>query len=323
MATHHETRRRASRSSWPGRWRRISRCPMVVLDAEGNHRLLQRGRRGDARDTFEDAGELSERRVGRAFLPESADGTLIRDARAAGGRCAARAAAVHHLDLFVHGRRRHFAARSRSPPFPSWAASRSCTARSRSSGSGSFGGHVRQPVDSDPAREVPSRGAWNSPSDTIGRRALCSSWRASSRRTSRRRSTSPTRMTTSCTSTSRRSRSPAGPSPRPARSRCASWWRCWRHRAVDGQALRREEMPGGHRLHGTTPRARQSLHHRARRHRSGRSRPPRSRCSGPDEEFHGIMVIFWEQALGSPCGSRSGVAAARWPRRGRRRFARR
>ena len=65
--------------------------------------------------------------------------------------------------------------------------------------------------------------------------------------------------------------------------------------AVDGQPLRREEMPGGIAYTERRP-AHGSLTitglDGVRREIATTAFP----LFGPDEEFHGIMVIFWEQA---------------------------
>ena len=74
---------------------------------------------------------------------------------------------------------------------------------------------------------------------------MCSSWRASSRRTSRRRSTSPTRTRRSCTSTSRPRKSRAARSQRQARCRSGDWTRDASPASADDGRFEREEMPGG------------------------------------------------------------------------------
>ena len=64
--------------------------------------------------------------------------------------------------------------------------------------------------------------------------------------------------------------------------------------AVDGQPLRREEMPGGiafaerRPAHGTLS---VTALDGTRREIATTAFP----LFGPDDEFHGIMVIFWEQ----------------------------
>ena len=93
--------RRASRSSEPGRWQRISPCLSSSLIPTA-HRLLQRGSRGDPRRHVRGCRRGVERAVGGRLLARARGRLADPDARATRGSGAARAP-PHHLDLFYTG----------------------------------------------------------------------------------------------------------------------------------------------------------------------------------------------------------------------------